>query len=112
MYNLFIQGHGTFEIADFTERNILTPSEYFASIGKLPTNTKFDINNYNNSRSILEDKNILEILLILNTIRSYKDKTKLIFQKRRKIFKNTHEPIIDEYTWNIAQLRNRKSLLV
>lgn len=27
----------------------------------------------------------------------------------RKIFKNTHEPIIDEYTWNIAkQLRNNR----
>ena len=26
-----------------------------------------------------------------------------------KIFKNTHKPIIDEYTWNIAQqLRNNR----
>ncbi len=44
------------------------------------------------------------------TIRSYKDKTKVPIPKEDwQIFKNTHEPIIDEYTWNIAQqLRNNR----
>ena len=39
-----------------------------------------------------------------------KDKTKIKLPKEdRKVFKNTHEPIIDEYTWNIAkQLRNNR----
>ena len=45
-----------------------------------------------------------------STTRSYKDKTRINLPKEdRKIFKNTHEPIIDEYTWNIAkQLRNNR----
>ena len=44
------------------------------------------------------------------TVRSYKDKTKVNLPKEEwKIFKNTHEPIVDEYTWNIAQqLRNNR----
>ena len=44
------------------------------------------------------------------TTRSYKDKTRINLPKEdRKIFKNTHEPIIDEYTLNIAkQLRNKR----
>ncbi len=39
-----------------------------------------------------------------------KDNTRVSLPKEdRKIFKNTHEPIIDEYTWNIArQLRNNR----
>ena len=54
----------------------------------------------------------MEILLISNLpLVSYKDKTRVYLPKEdRKIFKNTHEPIIDEHTWNIVkQLRgNRK----
>ncbi|MCI8346305.1 MAG: DUF4368 domain-containing protein, partial [Clostridia bacterium] len=44
------------------------------------------------------------------TVRSYKDKTKVNLPKEEwKIFKNTHEAIIDEYTWNIAKaLRNNR----
>ena len=46
-----------------------------------------------------------------STTRSYKDKTRVYLPKEdRKIFKNTHEPIIDEHTWNIVKqlLGNRK----
>lgn len=44
------------------------------------------------------------------TTRSFKDKTKIKLPKEQwKIFKNTHEAIIDEETWNAAQrLRDNK----
>ena len=115
IYNLFIQGHGTFEIARIlTERNIMTPSEYFASIGRtFPTRLQTFKHQWNATTvaSILDRQEYIgDTVNFKYTIRSYKDKTKVNLPKEEwKIFKNTHEPIIDEYTWNIAkQLRNNR----
>ena len=115
IFNLFIQGHGTCEIARILrERKILTSSEYNASI-----TTKSNINTQEYQykwcgttvASILDRQEYIgDTVNFKCTTRSYKDKTKIRLPKEdRKVFKNTHEPIIDEYTWNIAkQLRNNR----
>ena len=115
IYNLFIQGHGTFEIARIlTERNIMTPAEYFISVGrKFPSKLQEFKHHWNPTTvaSILDRQEYIgDTVNFKYTIRSYKDKTKVPIPKEDwQIFKNTHEPIIDEYTWNIAQeLRNNR----
>ena len=113
IFNLFIQGHGTFEIARILrERKILTPSEYNASIS---TNLNAQEYQYKwcgtTVAGILDRQEYIgDTVNFKCTTRSYKDKTRINLPKEdRKIFKNTHEPIIDEYTWNIAkQLRNNR----
>ena len=116
IFNLFIQGYGTCEIARILkEREILTPAEYLASIGiKLsskPQELKHQWNAVTVAGILDRQEYIGDTVNFKSTTRSYKDKTRVNLPKEdRKIFKNTHEPIIDEYTWNIAkQLRgNRK----
>ena len=115
IFNLFIQGHGTCEIARILrERKILTPSEYNASIGR---KSKANSQEYQYKwcgvtvAGILDRQEYIgDTVNFKCTTRSYKDKTRVnLPRKDRKIFKNTHEPIIDEYTWNIAkQLRNNR----
>ncbi|MBR0426682.1 MAG: DUF4368 domain-containing protein [Clostridia bacterium] len=116
IFNLFIQGHGTCEIARILrERKILTPLEYYSSIGR---KSKANSQDYQYKwcsvtvAAILDRQEYIgDTVNFKCTTRSYKDKTKVVLPKEdRKVFKNTHEPIIDEYTWNIAkQLRdNRK----
>ena len=115
IFNLFIHGHGTCEIARILkERKIMTPSEYNANIGR---NTKANSQEYQYKWCSVTVAGILDrqeyigdTVNFKSTTRSYKDKTRVYLPKEdRKIFKNTHEPIIDDYTWNIAkQLRNNR----
>ena len=112
IFNLFIQGHGTCEIARILrERKILTPSEYNASIST-NSNTKYQYKWCGTTVAGILDRQeyIGDTVNFKCTTRSYKDKTKIRLPKEdRKVFKNTHEPVIDEYTWNIAkQLRNNR----
>lgn len=113
IFNLFIQGHGTFEIARILrERKILTPSEYNASITTNSNNQEYQYKWCGTTVAGILDRQeyIGDTVNFKCTTRSYKDKTRINLPKEdRKIFKNTHEPIIDEYTWNIAkQLRNNR----
>ena len=113
IFNLFIQGHGTFEIARILrERKILTPSEYNASISTNSTNQEYQYKWCGTTIAGILDRQeyIGDTVNFKSTTRSYKDKTRVNLPKEdRKIFKNTHEPIVDEYTWNIAkQLRNNR----
>ena len=113
IFNLFIQGHGTFEIARILrERKILTPSEYNLSISTNSTNQDYQYKWCGTTVAGILDRQeyIGDTVNFKSTTRSYKDKTRINLPKEdRKIFKNTHEPIIDEYTWNIAkQLRNNR----
>ena len=113
IFNLFIQGHGTFEIARILrERKILTPSEYNASISTNLNNQEYQYKWCGTTVAGILDRQeyIGDTVNFKSTTRSYKDKTRVNLPKEdRKIFKNTHEPIIDEYTWNIAkQLRNNR----
>lgn len=113
IFNLFVQGHGTCEIAKILrERKILTPSEYNASV-----TTNLNTQEYlykwcgTTVAGILDRQEYIgDTVNFKCTTRSYKDKTRVKLPKEdRKVFKNTHEPIIDEYTWNIAkQLRNNR----
>ena len=115
IYNLCIQGYGTTQIArKLKEDGIMTPTEYYQSLGrKSPTKVQ-EVKNFWNADTV---NNILDRQEYIGdtvnfkcTTRSYKDKTRVKLPKEdRKVFKNTHEPIIDEYTWNIAkQLRNNR----
>lgn len=113
IYNLFIQGHGTCEIArTLRERKILTPSEYNASVTTNSNTQEYQYKWCGTTVSGILDRQeyIGDTVNFKCTTRSYKDKTRVRLPKEdRKIFKNTHEPIIDEYTWNIAkQLRNNR----
>ena len=113
IFNLFIQGHGTFEIARILrERKVLTPSEYNLSISTNSTNQEYQYKWCGTTVAGILDRQeyIGDTVNFKSTTRSYKDKTRVYLPKEdRKIFKNTHEPIIDEYTWNIAkQLRNNR----
>lgn len=113
IFNLFIQGHGTFEIARILgKRKILTPSEYNASLTTNSNNQEYQYKWCGTTVAGILDRQeyIGDTVNFKTTTRSYKDKTRVNLPKEdRKIFKNTHEPIIDEYTWNIAkQLRNNR----
>ena len=113
IFNLFIQGHGTFEIARILrERKVLTPSEYNTSINRTSNNQEYQYKWCGTTVAGILDRQeyIGDTVNFKCTTRSYKDKTRVNLPKEdRKIFKNTHEPIIDEYTWNIAkQLRNNR----
>ena len=113
IFNLFIQGQGTFEIARILrERKILAPSEYNASISTNLNNQEYQYKWCGTTVAGILDRQeyIGDTVNFKSTTRSYKDKTRVNLPKEdRKIFKNTHEPIIDEYTWNIAkQLRNNR----
>lgn len=113
IFNLFIQGHGTCEIARILrKRKILTPSEYSASITTNSNNQKYQYKWCGTTVAGILDRQeyIGDTVNFKCTTRSYKDKTKIRLPKEdRKVFKNTHEPIIDEYTWNIVkQLRNNR----
>ena len=113
IFNLFIQGHGTCEIARILrKRKILTPSEYSASITTNSNNQEYQYKWCGTTVAGILDRQeyIGDTVNFKCTTRSYKDKTKIRLPKEdRKVFKNTHEPIIDEYTWNIVkQLRNNR----
>ena len=113
IFNLFIQGHGTFEIARILkERKVLTPSEYNSSVSTNSNNQEYKYKWCGTTVAGILDRQeyIGDTVNFKCTTRSYKDKTRVNLPKEdRKIFKNTHEPIIDEYTWNIAkQLRNNR----
>ena len=113
IFNLFIQGHGTCEIARILrKRKILTPSEYSASITTNSNNQEYQYKWCGTTVAGILDRQeyIGDTVNFKCTTRYYKDKTRVKLPKEdRKVFKNTHEPIIDEYTWNIAkQLRNNR----
>ena len=115
IYNLCIQGYGTTQIArKLKEDGIMTPTEYYQSLGrKSPTKVQ-EVKNFWNADTV---KNILDrqeyigdTVNFRSTQRSFKDHTKIDLPKEKwKIFKNHHEPIIDEETWNTVQrIRNNK----
>ena len=109
IYNLCIQGYGTSQIAKkLKEEGIMTPTEYYNSIGRKTTTKVQEVKNYWNSDTI---NNILDrqeyigdTVNFRSTQRSFKDHTKIDLPKESwKIFKNHHEPIIDVETWNTVQ---------
>ena len=108
IYDLCIQGYGTHQICNILKQEkVPTPKEYKAIHG---------LCNYHISevKCCWQDRSIYDILFrqeyigdtvnFKGTTKSFKDKSKIYFPKEQwKIFKNTHEPIIDEETWNTVQ---------
>lgn len=108
IYDLCIQGYGTHQICNILKQEkIPTPKEYKSIHG---------LCNYHISevKYCWQDRSIYDILFrqeyigdtvnFKGTTKSFKDKSKIYFPKEQwKIFKNTHEPIIDEKTWNTVQ---------
>ena len=108
IYNLCIQGYGTHQICNILKQEkVPTPKEYKAIHG---------LCNYHISevKCCWQDRSIYDILFrqeyigdtvnFKGTTKSFKDKSKIYFPKEQwKIFKNTHEPIIDEETWHTVQ---------
>ncbi len=108
IYDLCIQGYGTHQICNILKQEkVPTPKEYKAIYG---------LCNYHISevKCCWQDRSIYDILFrqeyigdtvnFKGTTKSFKDKSKIYFPKEQwKIFKNTHEPIIDEETWNTVQ---------
>ena len=92
IFNLFIQGHGTCEIARILrERKILTPSEYNANIGR---NSNANTQEYQYKwcgttvAGILDRQEYIgDTVNFKCTTRSYKDKTRVKLPKEdRKVF--------------------------
>lgn len=108
IYYLCIQGYGTHQICNILrQEKVPTPKEYKAIHG---------LCNYHipEVKYCWQDRSIYDILFrqeyigdtvnFKGTTKSFKDKSKIYFPKEQwKIFKNTHEPIIDEETWNTVQ---------
>lgn len=108
IYDLCVRGYGTHQICNILKQEkVPTPKEYKALHG---------LCNYHISevKCCWQDRSIYDILFrqeyigdtvnFKGTTKSFKDKSKIYFPKEQwKIFKNTHEPIIDEETWNTVQ---------
>lgn len=115
IYNLCIQGYGTTQIArKLKEDGIMTPTEYYQSLGRKSPIKVQKVKNFWNADTVNNILNrqeyIGDTVNFRSTQRSFKDHTKIDLPKEEwKIFKNHHEPIIDEETWNTVQrIRNNK----
>lgn len=115
IFQLCIEGYGPTQIAHkLKDEGILTPSYYFKSIGLNPTAIiteepyKWSARTVSN---ILDKQEYLGHTINFKTRRkSYKIKKKIDNDPSQwKIFKNTHEAIIDEETFSTVQkIRNGK----
>ena len=115
IFSLFIQGSTPSQIAKkFTEEGIMNPTEYHQSLGMKTQNPISEVKHYwypiTVTKILDRQEYIGDTINFRYTTRSFKDKTKIKLPKEQwKIFKNTHEAIIDEETWNTAQrLRDNK----
>lgn len=115
IFNLCIQGYGTTKIAlMLKEQNIMTPTEYWSSLGKKinrPLQEEKHAWAPKTIERVLEKQEYIgDTVNFKFSTRSFKDKTRVTLPKEsRKIFKNTHEAIIDKETWNtVQQIRKNK----
>ena len=109
IYKLCIQGFGPYKIACILrEQKIMTPTEYFQSLGMKTPNKLPELKYCWNDRTVgdilVRREYIGDTVNFKYTSKSFKDKKKIkLPEEERKIFKNTHEAIIDEETWNTVQ---------
>ena len=115
IFTLFIQGLSASQIAkQFIKEGIMNPTEYRQSLGMKTQNFPTEVKHYWSSMTINKildrQEYIGDTINFRYTTRSFKDKTRINIPKEQwKVFKNTHDPIIDEETWNTVQrLRNNK----
>ena len=92
----------------------MNPTEYRQSLGMKTQNFPTEVKHYWSPMTINKildrQEYIGDTINFRYTTRSFKDKTRINIPKEQwKIFKNTHEAIIDEETWNTVQrLRSNK----
>lgn len=115
IFSLFIQGWSASQIAkQFVKEGIMNPTEYHQSLGMKTHNFPTEVKHYWSPMTINKildrQEYIGDTINFRYTTRSFKDKTRINIPKEQwKIFKNTHEAIIDEETWNTVQrLRSNK----
>ena len=115
IFSLFIQGLSASQIAkQFVKEGIMNPTEYRQSLGMKTQNFPTEVKHYWSSMTINKildrQEYIGDTINFRYTTRSFKDKTRINIPKEQwKVFKNTHDPIIDKETWNIVQrLRSNK----
>ncbi len=115
IFSLFIQGLSASQIAkQFVKEGIMNPTEYRQSLGIKTQNFPTEVKHYWSPMTITKildrQEYIGDTINFRYTTRSFKDKTRINIPKEQwKIFKNTHEAIIDEETWNAVQrLRSNK----
>ncbi len=115
IFSLFIQGLSASQIAkQFVKEGIMNPTEYRQSLGMKTQNFPTEVKHYWSPMTINKildrQEYIGDTINFRYTTRSFKDKTRINIPKEQwKIFKNTHDAIIDEETWNIVQrLRSNK----
>lgn len=115
IFSLFIQGLSASQIArQFIKEGIMNPTEYRQSLGMKTQNFPTEIKHYWSpmtiNRILDRQEYIGDTINFRYTTRSFKDKTRINIPKEQwKVFKNTHDPIIDEETWNTVQrLRSNK----
>ena len=118
IFSLFIQGWSASQIAkQFVKEGIMNPTEYHQSLGMKTQNFPTEVKHYWSPMTINKildrQEYIGDTINFRYTTRSFKDKTRINIPKEQwKIFKNTHEAIIDEETWNTVQrLRSNKRRL-
>lgn len=92
----------------------MNPTEYHQSLGMKTQNPLSKVKHYwypiTVTKILDRQEYIGDTINFRYITRSFKDKTKIkLLKEQWKIFKNTHEAIIDEETWNTAQrLRDNK----
>ncbi len=110
IFQLCVQGYGIAQIArNISERHILNPSAYAVSKGRLALGGRNVSGDYEWNQGtialILSRQEYLGRTVNFRTFRkNYKQKRKLNRDSSEwKIFENTHEPIIDQGTFDIVQ---------
>ena len=104
-----IDGYGPYQIANILkEEKILTPSAYPAQHGEgVNKNKTFkDVYGWGSSTicNILEKREYLGHTINFKTRKHFKDKkSHYVPQDEWTIFQNTHEPIIDQQTYDLVQ---------
>ena len=111
IFRLTIEGNGPYDIARILyDEKIETPAVYFAKRGlglwksKTEFPTPYSWSGYIVRRILSKQEYMGDTVNFRFHKKSYKDKTSVPNPKEDwLIFKNTHEPIVDRETWELAQ---------
>ena len=109
IFAMTIEGYGPYQIAcKLSEEQILIPSAYLAQYGEgVNKNKTFkDIYGWGSSTicNILEKREYLGHTINFKTRKHFKDKkSHYVPEDEWTIFENTHEPIIDQQTFDLVQ---------
>ena len=108
IFQLTIEGHGPYDI--LCEEKIETPATYFARQGRGVWKSKEDIprpyswNGFAVGQILSKPEYMGHTVNFRTHKESYKDKRAVVHSPEDwLIFENTHEPIVDKATWELAQ---------